>query len=59
VDGLVHDFGQFPLETVGGLIGEPATLPSASPSGSKGPVIPPPEPGEPLEPSPEVMPPIY
>jgi hypothetical protein len=59
VDGLVRDFGQFPLETVGGLIGEPATLPSASPPGSKGPVIPPPEPGEPLEPSPEGMPPIY
>jgi hypothetical protein len=59
VDDLVRDFAQLPLETVGGLIDEPATIASASPPGSKGPVIPPPEPGEPMEPIPESMPPLF
>jgi hypothetical protein len=59
VDDLVRDFVQFPLETVGGLIDEPATIPAASPPDAKGPVIPPPEPGEPMEPIPESMPPLF
>lgn len=59
VDDLVRYFVQFPLETVGGLIDEPATIPAASSPDSKGPVIPPPEPGEPMEPTPESMPPLY
>jgi hypothetical protein len=59
VDDFVRYFVQFPLESVGGLIDEPATIPAASPPDSKGPVVPPPEPGEPMEPTPESMPPLY
>jgi hypothetical protein len=59
VDDIVRYFQQFPLESVGGFIGEPATIPAASPPDSKGPVIPPPEPGEPMDPTPESMPPLY
>jgi hypothetical protein len=54
LDDLVREFMAFPIETVAGLIGQPAAEPSPTPPGSKTPPIAPPEEGEEPVPDPSV-----
>jgi hypothetical protein len=51
---IVKDFMAFPVETVGGLIGQPAYAPSPTPPGAPTPPIPAQEPGEEPIPDPSV-----
>jgi hypothetical protein len=54
LEQIVRDFTVRPVETVGGLIGQPGYAPSPTPAGAKTPPIAPPEPGEEPVPDPSV-----